>query len=303
MNTSKTNELLNKIDDNTNSLETNTSSLPTYLPLIDENTSDTSSLCNSINTKLNAFDVLIAKNDFMISDLGRIEDDIENINSLLTTIDATLLTNASLLADIKTNTNSGNSIISELQTQGDVLDNIKLDTTSLVNDISTIQSDISASSEYNKTSYYALLRKTNGFSSLTKKDYTSTPEYVFNQNTSGQNQYIKKIIIWLRTANAMNTWTIQSLFDCSDTNGLLRIGISTSNSAIDTELFNFDNNVNMTSFFKQTNEYSTETTYVWEINDINIPIPNNEYIIAEATWNSDALSGHTSVSLGCVYEE
>ena len=264
------------------------------------NSSKTNELLNDINDKTSysnsSFDTLIAKNDFITSYLGRIEDDIEDTNALLTTIDSTLLTNTSLLADIKTNTNSGNSIISELQTQGDVLDNIKLDTSSVVN-------DISVSNEYNKNSYQSLLLKTNGFSSITSGDYSSANEYVSKQNTSGQNQYVKKLFIWLRTTNAMNTWNPASLFDISDTDGLLKIGISTTNDNIDTQSFNWNNNVNLTQYYKTSNTFSTQTAYAWEIDNLNIIIPDNQYLIAEASWDSSTTSGHTSVSLGCIYEE
>ena len=100
------------------------------------NTSKTNDLLNDINDKTSysnsSFDTLIAKNDIISSGLGLIENDIEDTNTLLT----------------------------------------------------TIQSDISVSNKYNKTSYEVLLRTSGGTAPFNKSDYSSTEGYRFFQNTT-----------------------------------------------------------------------------------------------------------------------
>ena len=107
----------------------------------------------------------------------------------------------------------------------------------------------------------------------------------------------------LRSSNAMNTWSASRVFDMSSSGGSLKFGISTTDNNIDTEIFDFYSNIQIPEYFKSQTDLSGESVFVWEVKDINIVIPNNQYFIAEASWNSNGLSGHTAVITGCMYEE
>ena len=202
--------------------------------------------------------------------------------------------NKTLLSEIKTNTNTTNSLLTTID---GVLDSVAGDTfflpsaDSKLGDIktSTTEMNTTLSNQYDLGVTWVSLAW-NGGTSLGSGNYKPpNREYASYRNTvRGDDIYLDSICISINTDNQMTSFLWDDVFDGnvngSSTNFEIVVGTGNTSNEIDNEIFDFNRNWKLFPHYKQTIGIgSSQYVHQFEWTNLNHRVVDNDYIIASCS--------------------
>ena len=300
MNLSQTIALLKSIDNNNATSNTNTDNI--YLGVsrsngllntIDNSLSTIDTSLNNIETDANALATAISASEMAVN--------ITSLTAFTTGIGnaGAGTINIAIATDDSVSTNIGNihTRLSAIETN---TNNQDTNLTSIDTSLNNIESDIDNLNDNRKLNFSTQYEKLlwNGSSkSLSAGDYSSTTGKAWYRNTSGDTMIITKITVGFKSSET--TWSDTKVFTSTSSGGTswIRWGTADDTTGIDTELIIFDHNGEMTPYLTRVFDHPNgggAVHYGWVVDGLNILLTNNEYFMCEFSGTINA-SGDTGI--------
>jgi hypothetical protein len=302
MNSSKTIETLKNIANHSNTMKTSLLNMELSI-------SDTYDLLNSGDIDI-AIENISTKSNTIASNTGSIKTNTSNIDAITTNIEGFTDTIATNTTNIDTSLNNistkSDTIATYSNANNTELQLIKMDTDNINTNISTINTNISKNDKYNNETSLARLQWGGSVNYLVAGDYSSTTAKAYWQNTNGATILVKQITLCFISSET--AWVPSRIFTStsSTASSWIKYGNSSDGSTISTVRFNFSSNgfllPYLTTVWNDPAPLSTIVYYGYQINDLNIPVINNDYFECEFSGNISG-SGDVSLWTSIIYEK
>jgi hypothetical protein len=297
-------------------INTNINTMKSSLLNMELSVSDTYNLIESGDIDI-AIQNISTKSNTIASNTGSIKTNTSNIDAIATNIEGFVDTVATNTTNINTYTTANNTqlqlirggiddIIVDTGQINTSLNNIETDIDNINTNISTINTNISKNDKYNNETSLARLQWGGSVNYLVAGDYSSTTAKAYWQNTNGATILVKQITLCFISSET--AWVPSRIFTSTSATSTswLKYGNSSDGSTISTTRLNFSSNgfllPYLSTVWNDPSLGSGVVYYGYQINDLNIPVINNDYFECEFSGNISG-SGDVSLWTSIIYEK